>query len=291
MEEHEKMQERLRNFPRFTLEDDEKKKILYTLKSERPSPKRFVNLKPIFTIVGISLILLFLLLTKEDYNKLSAQQGTVFTLPDRNQDVVGIEGKLGILVFKEQFVAEDLRRGSKLMLYYWGAANSLVGKSYQVEAVNTRGDKIELSQGTLSRGLNSEDAHTLASFEAFPSEGEWQLSFYVEDKLFEAFTINVLPPFPKTEHFTLNDSPKEIPVGESVEISMVSTIGEKQKIEVKLLDKKGNVEEVTFFEQTGTFIDGGGLGTIYHYTGKITLKEQGTWRLIIDGEETGLFEN
>ncbi|WP_313894742.1 hypothetical protein [Psychrobacillus sp.] len=290
MEEYEKLQESLKNLTKYSLKHEQKKKILYELREERISRKKSFVM-PVLSIIGICSVLLFLILTNGNDYEMTTQQGATFTLPDRNQQVIGVEGKLGILVFKEQFVAKDLRRGSKLMLYYWGDANSLVGKSYYVEAVNTKGKKIKLSEGTLSSGLNSEDAHTLARFEAFPSEGEWQLSFYVEDELFEAFTIEVLPSFPKTEHFTLLDAPKEIPIGESVEITMLSTVGEKQKIKVKLLDKKGNVEEVTFFEQTATFIDGGGLGMIYHYTGKITLKEHGTWRLQIDGEETGLFEN
>lgn len=291
MEEHEKMHERLRNFPKYTLEDDEKKKILSKLKSERTSPKRFVYLKPIFTVVGISLVLLFLLLSKEDYNKLTAQQGTVFTLPDRNQQVLGVEDKIGILSLNNQFVAKDKQRVSKLMLYFWGDVNSLVGKDYVVEAENTKGEKIELSKGALSDGLYSEAAHILTWFPPFPKEGDWQLSFYVDNELFNEFTIEVLPPFPKTEHYTLLDAPKEIPIGKTVEISVESTKGEKQEIEVKLLDKKGNVEEVTFFEQTSTAIDGGGLGTIYHYTGKIKLKEQGTWMLQIDGEQTEPFTN
>ena len=51
------------------------------------------------------------------------------------------------------------------------------------------------------------------------------------------------------------------------------------------------LEEETIFQGESTAIDGGGSGTIYYYKGKITLKEQGTWKLLIDGEETGLFEN
>ena len=90
--------------------------------------------------------------------------------------------------------------------------NALVGKRLQSRSGEYKREKIELSQGILSNGLYSEDAHTLTSFIPFPTEGEWQLSFYVEDELFEAFTINVFPPFPKTEHYTLLDSPKEIPV-------------------------------------------------------------------------------
>ena len=130
-------------------------------------------------------------------------------------------------------------------------------------------------------GLYSEDAHALTSFVPFPTEGEWQLSFYVEDELFEAFTINVFPPFPKTEHYTLLDSPKEIPVGEEFELYIESTIGEKEEIEVKLLDKKGNIKEETIFKQERRFIDAEGHRKIYYYVGKITLKEHGTWKLLL----------
>ncbi|WP_144512268.1 hypothetical protein [Bacillus sp. FJAT-22090] len=291
MEDYNKLQEKLNKLPKYSLEHEQKDKILYKLKTDSAPQKRSIFLTPILAVVGICALLLFLFVTKEDSYNLSAQSGTAFTLPDREQEVVGIDGKVGILVFNEQFVAEDKRRGAKLMLYFWGDANALVGKNYRVEAENTKGEKIELSQGVLSAGLYSEDAHTLASFIPFPSEGEWQLSFYVDDELFEAFTINVFPPFPKTEHYTMLDSPKEIPIGEAYEIYLESPNGEKEKIEVKLLDKKGNIVEETIFKQESSVIDAGGLQTNFHYTGKITLKERGTWKLLIDGEQTGLFEN
>lgn len=291
MENYNELQKRLKKLPKYSLESEQKEKILYTLRSKQSTQKKSLFLTPIFTIVGICTVLFILLLTKEDSYRLTAQPGTAFTLPDREQEVVGIDGKVGILVFNEQFVAEDRRRGSKLMLYFWGDATALVGKKYRVEAEDTKGEKIELSQGVLSNGLYSEDAHTLARFEPFPTEGDWQLSFYVEDDLFETFTINVFPPFPKTEHYTMLDSPKEIPIGEAYEVYLQSAIGDKEIIEVKLLDKKGNVIEDSIFKQDSSVIDGGGGGTIYYYTGKITWKDHGTWKLLIDGEKTGLFKN
>lgn len=291
MENDNELKERLKNLPTYSLENEQKEKILYTLRSKPSSQKKSLFLTPIFTIVGICTVLFILLLTKEDYYRISAQPGTVFTLPDRDQEVVGVEGKIGILVVNDQFVAEDSRRGAKLMLYFWGDETTLVGKSYRVEAKNTKGEKIVLSQGVLANGLYSEDAHTLASFKPFPTEGDWQLSFYVEDELFETFTINVFPPFPKTEHYTLVDSPKELPIGQSVELGLESTIGERQEIEVKLLDKKGNVEQVSIFQNDSNAIDAKTSQMIYFYTGTITLKEHGTWKLLIDGEQTGTFEN
>lgn len=291
MEDFNQLQEKLKKLPKYSLENEQKQKILYMLKSKPTSQKKPILLTPILTILGICTVFLILYLTKEDSYLLSAQPGTTFTQPDRDREVVGVEGKIGIHMLKEQFVAKDKRRGAKLMLYFWGDANSLVGKKYRVEAENTKGEKIQLSQGELSSGLYSEDAHTLTSFIPFPSEGEWQLSFYVDEELFEAFTINVLPPFPKTDHYTMLDSPKEIPVGETYEIYVESSNGEKEKIEVKLLDKNGKVVEETIFMQESSIIDSNRLGTIYYYTGKITLNEHGTWELLIDGESTGKFEN
>ncbi|WP_391117258.1 hypothetical protein [Psychrobacillus sp. L3] len=289
MEDFNKLQEELKKLPKYSLEIDQKARVLHSLRSKQNSPKKSFSLTPIFAVIGICSVLIFLFFTNEATNKLNAQPGTVFTLPDRDQEVVGVEGKIGILVFKEQFVAEDMLRGSKLMLYYWGDPNALVGKKYLVEAENKKGKKVELSRGVLSAGLYSEDAHTLASFPPFPTEGEWQLSFYVEDVLFDSFTTYVYPPFPKTEHYTLLDSPKELPVGEIFELYIESTIGEKEEIDVQLIDNKGNLMEETIFQRES-------LGyrnsqEIYLYKGDIKLKDHGSWKLIIDGEQTGLFNN
>ncbi|QFG00159.1 hypothetical protein PB01_15720 [Psychrobacillus glaciei] len=289
MEDFNKLQEELKKLPKYSLEIDQKAKVLHSLRSQQNSPKKTFFLAPFFTVIGMCSVLFFLFFTNEATNKLSAHPGTVFTLPDRDQEVVGVEGKIGILVFKEQFVAEDMRRGSKLMLYYWGDPNVLVGKKYLVEAENKKGKKVELSRGILSDGLYIEDAHALANFPPFPTEGEWQLSFYVEDVLFDAFTIDVYPPFPKTEHYTLLDSPRELPVGEIFELYIESTIGEKEEIDVQLIDNKGNLMEETIFQRES-------LGyrnsqEIYLYKGDITLKDHGSWKLIIDGEQTGLFNN
>lgn len=291
MEDYKELQNRLKKLPKYSLENEQKEKLLYTLRAKRNIGKKPFLLKPILTIAGICSILLLLLLTHEDTYKLSAQQGTVFTLPDRDQEVLGVEGRIGILVFNEQFVAEDKRRVAKMMLYFWGDEHALVDKKFRVEAENTKREKIVLTEGVLSSGLYSEDAHTLARFVPFPSEGEWQLSFYVEDVLFEAFTVNVFPPFPKTENYVLVDSPKEIPIGEAYEVFLETAMGEKEIIEVKLLDNKGRVVETTVFKQDSSVIDGGGEGIIYYFKGKLTWKKHGKWKLLIDGEQTGIFEN
>lgn len=289
MEEFKKLQEELKKLPKYSLEIDQKAKVLQSLKTKQNAPRKTFFFAPIFTVIGICSVLFFLFFTNEDASNLSAQQGVMFTLPDRDQEVLGIEGQVGILSLNGQFIAEDVRRGGKLMLYFWGDPNTLVGKNFLVDAENRKGKKVELARGTLSAGLYGEDAHTLTSFVPFPTAGEWLLTFYVEDEPLEAFSITVFPPFPQTEHYTLIDSPMELPVGEVVELYIESTIGEKEEIGVQLLDMKGNIKEETIFQRSSSGFRNS--QEIYIYEGVLMFQELGAWRLVIDGEQTPLFNN
>lgn len=223
---------------------------------------------------------------------LDAPFATSFPLQDSPQNVIGIEGKIGILG-PDNFVAEDTRRGAKLMLYYWSDPESLVGKEYKVEAINSYGEKLLLSEGVLAAGLYSEDAHILTSFPAFTTEGEWQISFYVEEELFEAFRIEVLPPFPKSEHYVLLDSPKEIQIGETTNVLIESSIGEKESIEVLLVNSNGDeiVQRSSFQNDQNPVIDAVNGQRLFHYEGEIKFPKEGSWYLEIDGEKTQVFEN
>lgn len=220
--------------------------------------------------------------------ELTAQKGKVFKAEPYK--VIGVEGKIGILVSSEQFVAEDPRRGSKLMLYFWGDSSELVGKNYRVEAKNTYSHELQLSEGILDSPMYTEDAHTLTSFPAFPMEGKWQLSIFVEDQLFEEFTLNVLPPFPKTENYTFSDSPMEIKVGKEVEVFIEGTLDSGKEIKVKLKNSKGRIVSEQNFKQEGIFTTTTGVPT-YHYNGSIEFPERGTWELEIDGQKTAPFTN
>lgn len=177
------------------------------------------------------------------------------------------------------------------MLYFWGDPLKLINKKYRVEAVNGYNEKINLSEGVLYSPLNAEDAHTLTSFSPFSMEGKWQLSFFVEEQLFEEFTIEVLPPFPKTDHYTLMDSPTEIKVGKEVEINIESFTMSKKEIAVQLVDKRGNTVANEKFILSDHYVNASNSNVVKIYSGKIKFPERGTWRLIIDGEKTNPFKN
>lgn len=294
------LQEKLKNLPKYTLDEEQKERISLALQKEMKPRRRVQFVKPFaaFTLICATVFVL-ILSSDSSFNglkqlflpqvELTSQQAVTFNLADSIYEVTGIEGKVGML-FNGQFVAEDARRGSKMMLYFWGDPSELVDKSFRVEARNTYNEKIVISEGVFNGFLFGEDVQQiLTSFTPFPAEGEWQLSFYLDDQLFEAFTIEVLPPFPKTGEYSLISHPMELTVGEGNEITIESSVESEKGIEVKLLNNKGRIMSEHIFNQGGSYIVAG--KNIYHYSGNITFPESGTWTLLIEGEKTKPFKN
>lgn len=304
MKRVENLQENLKNLPKYTLNEKQKEKISLALKREMKPRKRVDFIKPFIAFALICATVLALVLSSDSegnnwFNELrqsfrpqvelTTQQAETFNLPHNNQEVTGIEGKVGML-FNEQFVAEDARRGSKMMLFFWGDSSELAGKNYRVEARNTSNEKIMISEGAFDDFLFDENIQQiLTSFASFPTEGEWQLSFHVDDKLFEEFAIEVLPTFPKTEHYTVINHPMELKVDEETEIYIESSVESGKEIEVKVLNKKGSIVSEHVFIQNGGGTVAGSF--IYHYQGNFKFPEHGTWTLLIDGEKTQPFKN
>lgn len=317
MREMEQIKESLKSLPKYSLTKEQRQNILSKLQQNRTHQRnRFKPAAAILSLSAILFILAFSLLeggigsetAKEESQSFqmktsmedktesftdleSVPQGQSFILPDTKQEVFGMEGKVGILNTFDHFVAEDPRRVAKLMIFYWGNPEKLAGKEYEIEAAN-HNESLQLSKGVLSQqGLNGDDAHILTSFTPFPEEGLWQLSFYVDGQLFDKFSLKVLPPFPKTEYYTLEKSPKEMEVGKKTDITIESSGKDKEKIDVQLINENGKSVSEHIFVQETEQMDASTNSPIYIYSGKLTFPEKGIWKLKIDGEETGSFEN
>lgn len=296
----EQIHKELSNLPKYSLDTKQKQRILMKLTNQKPNIKKTLSIKPIVAILVA--IALFSILILEEINRtpeniphqaefveFDAPVGEVFTLSDTSQEFIGVQGSVALLNTFDHFVAKDNRRVAKQMIFYWGDPVELIGKNYRVEAMNRSGEKITIAEGTLNSPLYSEDAHTLTSFLPFSSEGEWLLSYYVEDTLHGAFTLNVLPPFPKTEHYTLMDSPIEFVIGNETNIFIESSWKEKKEIEVKLVNEEGTEIERANFSLEATNLDSLTNQPVYLFSGKLTIPNTGTWSLIIDGEKTTAF--
>ncbi|MEN2465664.1 hypothetical protein [Ornithinibacillus sp. FSL M8-0202] len=302
MKDNQSIQEDLHNLPTHSLNKEQKQRILLHLKAGvRPVTRKVIRLPILAMIISIAFFMILVIYEFNDNNslpqtahsplELHAMEGKTFIMPGSGQELIGIEDNVALLNVFDHFVAEDTRRVAKLMIFYWGNPSELIEKNYRVEAINSYGQQLTLSEGSLNSPLYQEDAHTLTSFSPFPTEGTWQLSFLVEDEIHGAFTLEVLPAFPKTEHYTLIDSPLEIEIGQKTEISIESSWKDKEEIEVTLLDENGIEVDSDNFLQNATNIDSATNNPIYLYSGSLSFPEKGTWVLVIDGEKTEVFDN
>lgn len=293
------LEEKLNRLPTFTLPAEQKARILQSLQCDSQERKKY-SFRPFFVCAALFCIafLLFAPL-RTNFSLTGDGQLTVppgkelerFLMSPRQQEVLGIEGRFAMLGSLKPFVAEDWRRGAKMMLFFWGEPTQLVDKPFRMEAVHSN-QEITLAEGVLSGPLNdSEDAHVLTKFTSFPEEGRWHVKVYVDEEVFETFDLVVLPPFPKTEHYTLEDSPAELETGKEVDISIERFGESKKEIKVELQNKKGKTVETQWFQEDGEFIDAGRFDILHTYRGKLTFPEKGTWILVIDGEKTQPFKN
>lgn len=297
MEKMKGLPEQLNSLPRYSLPDEKKKAILRNLGRTEIKRKRMKWGTPIIPSVGVAAILLVLFLSFNEgalpwnSGKVQlAEPGELFPAPHAPTNLLGVEGKVGILG-PEQFIAEDSRRVAKLMLFFWGIPQESERESYHVEALSSKGEKMILSEGELSGPLYEEDAHVLTQFSPFPHEGEWQLSFQIGSELFEEFTVDVLPPLPKTESYTLLDSPKELEIGTETEVIIEKSGNGEKEIIVELRTPAGKLISTQTFHRDGYAIHAPTAQKLLMYYGSLTFPNKGKWVLVIDGEKTSTFQN
>jgi hypothetical protein len=307
MKDIQTIQDELKEFPKYSLSNVQKQRVLLALKQQQTSTfikKKSAFFKPLVSCVAIILVLFTLIIseypniknwgsTSSNLNKnqvdLNAMEGDSFELENRYK-VIGVQNKVALLDVFGNFVAEDKLRVAKLMVYFWGNPDELIGEEYRIEGMNSYGEKFLLSEGTLSAALYNEDAHTLTSFPPFRTDGKWKLSFFVGGNLHGEFTLNVLPPFPKTKHYTLSISPKELNINEESAITIEGS-KDKNEIKVKLLNENGKIIKEKTFKQDSMVIDASTSEPVYLYNGELELPKKGTYSLSIDGEETTPFKN
>lgn len=289
----ENLEAKLKELPLYSLTSEQKECVLDKIMSERRKKKRKLFIRPLLALP----ILLFLCFGIFQLNKgqillsplsskvqLTSTKATTFTLPSYNQEVFGIEGKIGILN-GGPFIAGDTTRGAKTMLFLWGEQSELVGKSFSIEAKNEQNEKVILADGVLTTPLYDEDAHTLTSFESLPTVGVWQLTVTVEQQLFEQFTVDVMRPFMETDHFTILLSPDEILVGAAQTVMIESTQVKESSIPVRLLNSKGQIVSNSLFTQEHQFIQASTGKELYAYEGELTIPQQGKWIIEVNGEQ------
>ncbi|WP_349408171.1 hypothetical protein [Pseudalkalibacillus sp. SCS-8] len=299
MNRTDQIQEKLKELPKPSLTEVQKQRVMTTLKTTNRSPRRKTYLRPVFAVLAACMAFFLLVMTEfpkvwdsiqgyfEPQTELNAPKAEIFHLKNDNAyEVTGIKDKVAIFG-KDSFVAEDKRRSAKMFIYFWGDPETLIYKNYRVEATNRQGEELTLSEGELNHGLYNEDAMAMTSFPPFPTEGKWQLSFYVEDRLHGQFTLDVLPPYLKTEHYTVLHYSNKLEAGET--ISAIEGVKDTPEITVELINTNGDKVGTSTFVKDGEVIDSDTGERIYFFRGSLTLPTSDTLTLVINGEKTKTF--
>lgn len=216
-----------------------------------------------------------------------------FDLKDKDGSVVyekgvrGIEGKVGYLDNGlGDFVARDRKKGAKAFWYVWGNPDQLVGKTLKATAIHKdTGESFILDESELSPGLYGEDAHSLTSFEPFPSEGIWKINVVIDDRPYASIVIEVQPGYIQSGKFIFLINERDLSEGLTKEVQLEITGKRKEQeitVTAQFLEDAGH--ELKFpYNKTLEYKTGEGMD-ITEYTGKITLDRKGKWKLTVLGD-------
>lgn len=292
--ESEKWLKEVKELPHYQLTIEQHRKIASRLqmhqvphfKRESRLTKRIAVLVLICTL-SLGTFLVFLSMQKAEQERTASYtepvHGKVFDRIGKDGEIItkdglyGIPGKAGFMSIRE-WVAEDKANISKQFIFLWG--EDLPGK--QVKITATQGEnEVEVADVKVTLPLDSEDAHTLTSFNALPYPGEWLLTFIVDDKDFAKFTVQVKEAYPQSGPLIIRHSGEDFYTG-TVEDVIIEYKGEElpDTLSVKIKPSIGfkKAETLTFSNKT----DYMGATT---YTGKLSFNRAGSWQIEVNGEK------
>lgn len=292
--------ESMSEFPNYALTEEERNKVLVAIREHRVIEK---NRKIYWQKISVMCALLAILILApllfweniSDKKELShgnsvqvAEEGVYFALKDKSGNPVYIDYNYGILdkvslLSPQEWIAEDYRSVSKLMIFLWGNQQDLVHKNLKVIGVHTEsGFEQELTNVQLSGSLHNEDAHALTRFTPFPKQGIWNLIFLVEGKKHAEFSIYVKEPYIRVGDSTLLISQEDLLAGFN-DKARVEVIGDSlpDQLQVELVNLNNHERQLLMFTDRTDFISADRMKNASMYTGDFSLNKSGKYQLKI----------
>ncbi|PLR84431.1 hypothetical protein CVD25_02120 [Bacillus canaveralius] len=226
------------------------------------------------------------------------EQGEIFSSVDENgnleyvDQLYGIPNKVGVLKPVEyDWVAEDYRSVSKIMIHLWGDSEKLIGESLRVTGTHVEtGMRQHLANPSVAGGVGGSDAHAITSFQPFERPGEWILTFKVGKEKFGEFSVYVKEPYVQIGNATLLISQEDLKPAVFENVSL--EVGGKDlpaQIELELLNVDNPVEYYNYsLADKEAFTRASDNAEIYSYNGKIEIKNSGRWRFTVLGQQSEL---
>ncbi|MDZ5471383.1 hypothetical protein SM124_06445 [Bacillus sp. 31A1R] len=215
-----------------------------------------------------------------------SQEADYFALLDENMNPVGSDYNYGIpekasIMGPKEWVANDERGSSKVFIFLWGEQDKLSGKKLTLTAKHKKtGDELLLSDRPLAGKLYNADAHLVSSLPVFPSDGEWELTYLIDEEIFAQYPVYVKESYLNFEDSTLLISKMDIFAGEYEKLQL-EVEGADLPLEVTLKlyhPEEKNSQEFTFTKED-EFIRAKDNKVVTMYTGNITFLKSGHYEV------------
>ena len=287
-------------FPDYELTEEERNKVLVAIRKHQVKEKNgkisWRKISVLCALLAILIIAPLLYLGNiSDKKELSYEnsvqvvgEGIYFALKDKSGNSVygdynyGIPDKVSLLR-PHEWIAEDYRSVSKLMIFLWGNPQDLIHKNLKVIGVHTEtGFEQELTNVQLSGNLHNEDAHALLRFAPFSKAGIWNLIFLVEGEKHAEFSIYVKEPYIQVGNSTLLISQEDLLAG-FYENAAIDVIGDSlpNQLQVELVNLKNNERRTFMFTDKADFISANTMQKASMYTGDFSIDKSGKYQLKI----------
>ncbi|MBS4191718.1 hypothetical protein KHA94_16125 [Bacillus sp. FJAT-49705] len=293
--------EKMRNFPDYELTCDQRDKVMMAIRANKGKNKKanfyWRKAGAICAVLAI-FIIVPILLFENLIGEIGNQTGNVtpkavsavhFPLIDESGNPTRAEYNFGIpnkasIFGPPEWVAEDYRGVGKLFAFLWGEKENLLNKELQIIGIHTdTGLELEMTNNLiLSSSLYDATAHALTSFKVFPHSGNWNLKFMLEGKEYATFSIYVKEPYVQVGDSTLLISQEDLQIGHYKDVSLdITGSNLPEQIEVELFSLEDRKKEVFIFKDKMDFIRADTMKNGSSYTGELTLRKSGKYRLKI----------
>lgn len=294
--------ERLASFPKHELTNEQRINIVHSMRRQQPPKPKWKRLQQLGSWVALLAVVIaapIIFWSSQDKDQHEVGKGSEpietavpaqgFTItdpenPSYSQKLTGIPEKIGLLG-PDEWIAEDPRSVSKIMIHLWGIEEELVNKSLRIEGTHaaTGFKQDHLANTVLGGGLYGSDANAVTSFQAFEKPGEWNLTFFVDEKRFAEFSIHVKQPYIKAGDAILMISQEDLHPGAFKDVILeVEKTNLPETLDVKLVNLDNPKQKFVY-----TFADRNEYLHSTTYQGDLSIPESGKWRItVLDFLET-----
>ncbi|ALC90519.1 hypothetical protein AM500_12530 [Bacillus sp. FJAT-18017] len=302
--------EKMGELPTFEMDERKRQETVMKIRQAQP-PKQKWGMFPQKAGIWAALAAMFIIIpilyiTEFTSQKQQGSTGNIdieekfglsyFGLRDGKNGLVGMDTNYGIsekasIMGPKEWVANDYRGSSKVMVFIWGNSDELIGKKLTLTATHKEtGEDLTLVDQPLAGKHFDADAHLLTSFPVFPTDGLWELEYTINGEQFANYPIYVYEPYIEFKKATLLLSQSKIFAGEYQDVPLeLEGADLPSQVTVKIHNLKEDFSQEFNFKKEDEFIRATDGKVFTGYSGTVTFLKSGNYEIEALGN-SGEFE-